>query len=1002
MSITSNKFTSELTLDVYDTDLQVVSAQQGDKLSRFVRISITANGEPMQFVSGLSATLEGHRADGQVVADKCKIEGNTIIVELTEAMLSVHGDGIYKIVFYGTDGSALSSVPFKVHVTKNPFDENEVIATPIFSALTDALNKVNKAIQDTEKVIEEATDKIDEMDKLKDDLSDMMDELEQAEKEREQAEKDRNQNVDDAIDRINDALDGVDDAIKNANDAADRANQAADDFDNLMNDKFEDVFVRKSEVGKPNGVASLDNNGKVPEEQLPELPDFENTFVKKSEIGKANGIASLDENGKVPEEQLPELDDGLCVFVSEDEPTDIKIGESWIKIIGTYNNGTIGNIYLAYILNHYLRNHDGTTTLGETENVICKNGETVTPITKNFDGYLAEKPSSVKIAGSSQVVDVYYDEQQYNILYVLSGGTNHSSNPSTIYYTEEVTLKNATKTYATFSGWYLDSAFANKITKLSKISKDTTVYAKWIETEYGITYILDGGTNASSNPNTITYYQTVNLADATKANHTFNGWYTDAGFTNKVTTLSNINSDITLYAKFTANAYTITYVLNGGTNNSSNPTSITSSQTVTLLDATKSGYTFDGWYTDSGFSNKITVLSGVTSNITLYAKFTETSSGGDSGGSGNGSGDIPTTGTVLLYNYGDECVDVTGGWVVWNDMSDENRIVSKNSDHLEFSSAGGRSYDGRCYDPHLRTVNNVIKNGVGGTIHMLYDIESYSLVSDDTRVTMDVTHDTNQSIIKHSYHSTSATNVTMSKDFIWYEDWKVAVGLSLYGELDTTINGEGGYVIPSGKLKVYKIWILYDDSGVITGGNGGSGGSSGGNTDSGDSGLGDSTGSNDGKTYLYNRGDECKNLTGGWSTIASGATVTINSDHLYMYMPMLDGSNTPYPSKCYTINSFSFSDLSKYTKLCIKYSFNGNTGSHKVMGFTDAELGIDTIGTEFISSLSTNTDLTYEMESSVNISDISDLFNPNKHLGTVLIPNAYSASTFKIHQIWLE
>lgn len=246
------------------------------------------------------------------------------------------------------------------------------------------------------------------------------------------------------------------------------------------------------------------------------------------------------------------VDTKSCVIVSEDKPTNAVGNIHWMKILGTYNNGTIGNIYLTYVLNHNLRNHDGTVVLNQTENVICKNGEIVTPTTKDYDGYLPETPSKVEISENGQVVECYYEEQQYNIAYVLNGGINSANNPSTIYYTEEFTLENATKSEYNFNGWYLDSGFTKKVTKLSKISNDITLYAKFGEVEYGITYVLDGGTNNSANPNTITATQTVTLADATKSGHTFNGWYLDSGFVTKVTTLTNVTSDITLYAKFTA------------------------------------------------------------------------------------------------------------------------------------------------------------------------------------------------------------------------------------------------------------------------------------------------------------------------------------------------------------------------------------------------------------------------------------------------------------------
>lgn len=72
--------------------------------------------------------------------------------------------------------------------------------------------------------------------------------------------------------------------------------------------------------------------------------------------------------------------------------------------------------------------------------------------------------------------------------------------------------------------------------------------------------------------------------------------------------------------------YRITYVLNGGTNNSANPKSYQSdSKTIKLLEATRKGYKFSGWYSDSNYKTKVTeIATGSTGNKTLYAQWKKT------------------------------------------------------------------------------------------------------------------------------------------------------------------------------------------------------------------------------------------------------------------------------------------------------------------------------------------------------------------------------------------
>lgn len=71
--------------------------------------------------------------------------------------------------------------------------------------------------------------------------------------------------------------------------------------------------------------------------------------------------------------------------------------------------------------------------------------------------------------------------------------------------------------------------------------------------------------------------------------------------------------------------YKITYVLNGGTNNSSNPETYTNeTATISLKNPTRDGYKFDGWYKDADYKEKVTqIAKGSTGDITLYAKWIE-------------------------------------------------------------------------------------------------------------------------------------------------------------------------------------------------------------------------------------------------------------------------------------------------------------------------------------------------------------------------------------------
>ena len=71
--------------------------------------------------------------------------------------------------------------------------------------------------------------------------------------------------------------------------------------------------------------------------------------------------------------------------------------------------------------------------------------------------------------------------------------------------------------------------------------------------------------------------------------------------------------------------FTITYTLDGGTNAANNPADYTvETATITLADASKDGYTFEGWYSEAAFTNQVTeIATGSTGDVVLFAKYSE-------------------------------------------------------------------------------------------------------------------------------------------------------------------------------------------------------------------------------------------------------------------------------------------------------------------------------------------------------------------------------------------
>ena len=116
------------------------------------------------------------------------------------------------------------------------------------------------------------------------------------------------------------------------------------------------------------------------------------------------------------------------------------------------------------------------------------------------------------------------------------------------------------------------------------------------------------------------------------AGYSFIGWFDENGvkYTDENGDSINawkIDSNTNLYARFSTNKYSISYELNGGINNPSNPVEYDVTDSITFLSPTRDGYAFDGWYLDEELNNKIDSIepNSISANLKLYAKWTANS-----------------------------------------------------------------------------------------------------------------------------------------------------------------------------------------------------------------------------------------------------------------------------------------------------------------------------------------------------------------------------------------
>jgi uncharacterized repeat protein (TIGR02543 family) len=217
----------------------------------------------------------------------------------------------------------------------------------------------------------------------------------------------------------------------------------------------------------------------------------------------------------------------------------------------------------------------------------------------------------------------------YTISYALNGGTNGSNPAAYTIETPDITLAGGARDYYSFAGWHDNPELTGyAVTTISAGSTgNKTFYAQWTAIPYTITYHLNDGTNNPANPASYTVESpAIILAEPSRADHTFEGWHSDADFANPATEISaGSTGDKTFYAQW-AYLYTVTFDDDGGTT-AANPPSKTVAEPAATIDSlpeppAKTGYNFGGWFTQqNGGGSPFTATTTVTGSITVYAKW---------------------------------------------------------------------------------------------------------------------------------------------------------------------------------------------------------------------------------------------------------------------------------------------------------------------------------------------------------------------------------------------
>ena len=288
--------------------------------------------------------------------------------------------------------------------------------------------------------------------------------------------------------------------------------------------------------------------------------------------------------------------------------------------------GTTGNLdlYARWEANEYTISFD------------TDGGEAITPVTVTYDdsfilptptktGYTFIEWQLEGLAFDSGIWNMtnditlvaIYEANEYTITFDTAGG--NLMIPMVVTFDESFVLPSATKAGYTFIEWQLGGVGFGSGTWT--LTNDVTLVATYNINTYTITYSNLNGTTHSNPTNYTVETPSIILQDPTsRTGYTFIGWFTQSTGGTEVTeiTIGSVGNR-TLFARWQANEYTITFDSNGGS--AIIPMTVTYGQSFVLPEPIQDGFNFAGWtYNSEAFGSG---TYNIASDITLVAVWTE-------------------------------------------------------------------------------------------------------------------------------------------------------------------------------------------------------------------------------------------------------------------------------------------------------------------------------------------------------------------------------------------
>ena len=254
------------------------------------------------------------------------------------------------------------------------------------------------------------------------------------------------------------------------------------------------------------------------------------------------------------------------------------------------------------------------STIGNSAFAGCPSSMTVT-----YPGFKTQWDDDITKGSNNDVLENHLICNKLEATFTADGTT--FAQPQTIDRGGKFTEPAApSKENHTFAGWYNGDEKFDFDADTTNAPNVLNLVAKWDINQYTVKFVSDHGSFADQTIEHGKPIDTGKLIIPTVEGFTFDGWYADENRTIEFDFTKPIKSNTTVYAKWTANDYEVSFI----TEHSDAPASQNVKYNGTAKDPGKlsaEGYTFIGWYTDATYSTKFDFNTPITGDTKVYAKW---------------------------------------------------------------------------------------------------------------------------------------------------------------------------------------------------------------------------------------------------------------------------------------------------------------------------------------------------------------------------------------------